>query len=1258
MYSEVQAAVIENLRNYNNPAMVNNFFLLLKDLLTSTGISIDDKRLAVCPYKDGSNFSVNIGSRWGMGISLNNSRKTAGIYVVVNEIDLDKVKNLESIVEIHPDILEHPTPIRLVLLRNELTFPLEEPLRSLWLKQIQAELDIGYSSQMHYIHQEWPCEVALNPKKLEELMAYIEDQSKPLPSLSSQSTDLNQLIEAFQAWYNKDSHSDREDLYLDTVNEQYLSKLNKEEFIEFFFQFARGGGGVQSLGHRTAGIFRKSLEQNFEEFRSQVMKPFKPDFEIDPWLDWVTRFKNFGKGLATIYLNRVDKSRFAIVNNKSIEALDLLGYKTSRGPLTKAYKELAYGMSQLMGLYPQLNNFYICDSLTQFLIGEKDGQIYRQQLLILKFLHWYKSFIKSSKYEELYKWEALKNFQENWDLESDDLPTMIDKSFQASNNNLWVGAQYYPKTMLLEFAKEYPSELRDMFRELFNEDIAVIDRIHSFREKAKIITSQINPELKRHYQDFRAVTLYLMLKYPAKYSMYKWAEYAVFAKQINYDAPSSPQSSGVLESYISLVDQLNHVINKDEELMNLHRSLLPLEANVQQNYTGMLVQDFIYSVAHQHMSIEYWVFQANPKDFDIIACLKDDNLKTWSVNAHKKNIKIGGKVIFWMTGPQAACVALCTVSSDVKKMSESNPETSYWRSDIPGKPYDQVSLKVDFNLCDKPIVETVLSSREFFDHFKGGNQGTNFSSSKEEYQGILDMIDPSPSVNEPSSEYHISNTITNTMNLNTILYGPPGTGKTYNTVNTALEILGEPLGDLSRAEIVSLFKTKMEEGLIAFTTFHQSMSYEDFIEGIKPNVPEKEGDPVIYTVEPGIFRRMCTEASFALAQQGKSEVTESILDFSSMYDRFVQDLEERLTISEDVTLMTKGGGCVIVDDISQQGNIIVKHKEGVRTYTVSKNRLAKLNNAIDDLSSVNNIDSGFRAIIGGSNSSAYWAALNAIRNTSSLKTTEPIEIGSLPIEDKMGVVEEMSSADYQVANPRPFVIIIDEINRGNISKIFGELITLIEPDKRLGAENEITVTLPYSKEKFGVPPNLYIIGTMNTADRSIALLDTALRRRFEFREMMPNPMLDLLQNPIKHKDVEIHLGKILSAINERIEFLYDRDHTIGHAYFIGVDTYDKLCDAFRNKIIPLLQEYFYEDWGKVRLVLGSNTKWNKIEKEQLVQVRKEYSGEDEKNLFGFDLEDIDGKRTFEVHPALQGQQYDDLPPQSFVHIYKKPIVAE
>lgn len=222
-----------------------------------------------------------------------------------------------------------------------------------------------------------------------------------------------------------------------------------------------------------------------------------------------------------------------------------------------------------------------------------------------------------------------------------------------------------------------------------------------------------------------------------------------------------------------------------------------------------------------------------------------------------------------------------------------------------------------------------------------------------------------------------------------------------------------------------------------------------------------------------------------------------------------------------------------------------------------------------------------------------------------------------------------------------YAIFIDEINRGNISKIFGELITLIEPSKRLGADDEIMVELPYSKEKFGVPSNLYIIGTMNTADRSIALMDTALRRRFEFVEMMPE--YDTLNETIIEG---INVGEMLKTINERIEYLYDRDHTIGHAYFINVSDLKTLANVFKNKILPLLQEYFYDDWEKIRLVLGDSQKDENL---QLVKIKRNMAAE---RLFRGKIDYIDDKILYEINSEAFNN------PQSYIEIYKNATKSD
>jgi 5-methylcytosine-specific restriction endonuclease McrBC GTP-binding regulatory subunit McrB/predicted acetyltransferase len=440
--------------------------------------------------------------------------------------------------------------------------------------------------------------------------------------------------------------------------------------------------------------------------------------------------------------------------------------------------------------------------------------------------------------------------------------------------------------------------------------------------------------------------------------------------------------------------------------------------------------------------------------------------------------------------------------------------------------------------------------------------------------------------------------------LNQILFGPPGTGKTYNTINKAMMIVE----GLTEEELIEKYATRKaikkafddliitdfenSTGQIAFCTFHQSTSYEDFIEGIKPDKTD-EGE-VFYEIKKGVFRLISELAS--------AEVIKTS-NFDEVYQKLLNDIEH-----------------------SPDNRITLETTIQAKEFSIYKNSKGNLRFHA-------NTDKAYEGVIKKNVIEHYLITGEALDWSSYTKA-----VGKY-IKDKYGYSQDVEKRD------KKYVLIIDEINRGNVSQIFGELITLIEDDKRIGKEEAIEAILPYSKVKFSVPSNLYIIGTMNTADRSVEALDAALRRRFSFEEMPPRPQLvspqrklwdlwwkyegiDWYDEPYVTKERELvellgieedfdpkggiwermknegqresqvsyldHLNysginpeKLLTTINRRIEKLLDKDHQIGHSYFMSVNSVSQLKLAFHNKIIPLLQEYFFGDYSKIGLVLGA-----------------------------------------------------------------------
>ena len=435
----------------------------------------------------------------------------------------------------------------------------------------------------------------------------------------------------------------------------------------------------------------------------------------------------------------------------------------------------------------------------------------------------------------------------------------------------------------------------------------------------------------------------------------------------------------------------------------------------------------------------------------------------------------------------------------------------------------------------------------------------------EEYKQTFDLLERFTSNVHDSNEQIGQDVAKTTHPLNQILYGPPGTGKTWQTANLAIAIIEErnveELEREDRTVIKEKFRKLKENGQIEMITFHQSFTYEDFIEGIKPNLG---GDSqVTFEIQSGVFKEICDNA---VDFRG---ITQEILsyDLNNLIDSYSDFVQEKLDEGTTVKLFGE------------------ENKKKVTIEGLANNNSFILGGSVTNRNLTRYIIKKYYPLF-------YRGEISRYQDIEPRHASSSIHHGSATYYFALlNRIKEFHDNNYQPIyqenkeNRKNFVLIIDEINRGNVAKIFGELITLIEDTKRLGAIDEASTTLPYSKvTSFSIPDNVYIIGTMNTADRSIALLDTALRRRFEFIEMMPNPF---------HKGISknidgIDLQKLLAIMNKRIVMLLDREHQIGHTYFLEIDSIEELKKTFQNKIIPLLQEYFYDDWEKIDFILNNN----------------------------------------------------------------------
>jgi len=676
----------------------------------------------------------------------------------------------------------------------------------------------------------------------------------------------------------------------------------------------------------------------------------------------------------------------------------------------------------------------------------------------------------------------------------------------------------------------------------------------------------------------------------------------------------------------------------------------------------------------ERKNVNYWIFQGNPNVFDFETALRNEILSDWTVSAHKEKIKVGDKVIVWITGRKSGCYALAEVTSELHKKT-SSPDDHLWKNE--DKSSLKVGIKISHNLIDNPILDKTIKAVEELKNLKVGNQGTNFSASEEEYQALLGLSQNNnekqywlyaPGENAKHWEefynasiiglgwdeigdlkqYHsrddikkalvnayggngskkndvsanddfqnkinigdviiakkgrgvllgygivtsnyeydknrsehqkvrqvdwklkgnwkvdfslVLKTLTDITKyssdhanyetyyerllgimkqdsktqmieekefpLNTILYGPPGTGKTYNTVLRAAEIV-EDRKIKNYDEALEIFKANLHDQ-IEFITFHQNYSYEDFIQGLRPDTENDK--QLTFERKDGVFKVIADKALKNISDSNKPPIAKKTFE---------------VTFNEFVNPLVQGE----IEEIEVQMKKV--------SYFIT----AITNKSIE-----------FRKSSGGTAHTLSISTLKKMYEGEELLDIQGLSSYYTPLLDELLKIGKDSSGKKEIVQRKNYVIIIDEINRANISRVFGELITLIEPDKRSNGKIPMEAKLP-SGDIFMVPSNLYIIGTMNTADKSIALLDIALRRRFEFEAMYPKYEIE---------DQEIYDVDILKKINEQVITSKGHDFQIGHAYFMGDNT--DLLQRMNKKVIPLLLEYYMNDDKEVREIL-------------------------------------------------------------------------
>lgn len=761
--------------------------------------------------------------------------------------------------------------------------------------------------------------------------------------------------------------------------------------------------------------------------------------------------------------------------------------------------------------------------------GKSDSTFYAYKRALNSYKMFFEEYIKdqlkaylakyfthksSPNYDEQYKYDY---FAKNSYI-FDDLNDLSEKFIQLGSPNFV--PYVWKSSMFRHLAFKHSFQFSQILENLFNETLPINTRIEDFRKDIKEILLKDSEWNNKDMIDpsVESASFFLSLKYPNKYLLFtRIKPYTNFSKDFHLGLEKFNNE----DRYIAWIDYCKN-------------NLIPLLNNYCNSNCNLLdCQDFIWFVFNQNKGDNMSLKEKFIKYvYDVVYKSNQSYLQ------YGKKIENLDNVILNLTNKQIYEIQnseeLSSLLFQLKKISEWQ---DYNHKNGNGIPY--AILNTHYR---KFIQNNIVKDNSM-------KQEANFAQEK---------------IYQP---------------LNQILYGPPGTGKTYNTVLKAMNIIDNTEYKDVSEEQYSALKTRFDElkqaGQIEFVTFHQSYSYEEFVEGIKPDLDtefwNEPVDKLTYKGTNGVFKAIANRALFDRLNI-KTGQQDAILDFKNLKELFI----EEYSVGAIFKTGTKNAEFRI--DKYTKDSARITPINGKYTYSITFKYLEEAYNkkmsSQSEIATINGVASGL--------SCYYYAIYEKLLDIKKSNDNNQVKfnISEISDEDKLQLVKDYYEGKIEINNGKkgkPYVLIIDEINRGNISKIFGELITLIEEDKR---EN-LSVKLPYSQETFTVPKNLYIIGTMNTSDRSIASIDIALRRRFKFVEMMPQKELVA--------DFGIRFADIFENLNTKIKILLDRDHQIGHSYFIKTKYenagIDELKTIWFSEILPLLNEYFYCDWEKLKLIV-------------------------------------------------------------------------